>query len=106
MNINKKRNDEIQTIYQMIEIYCKGQKHQRFSNTLCPTCLELFEYAKFRINNCPKIESKTFCSNCSSPCYKPEKKENIRKVMKYAGPRMLFHHPILAIKHLVVTKTI
>jgi hypothetical protein len=27
----------------------------------------------------------------------------IRKVMRYAGPRMLLYHPVLAIKHAVIT---
>ena len=29
--------------------------------------------------------------------------EEIRKVMRYAGPRMLFVHPVLAIRHVKVT---
>ena len=28
-------------------------------------------------------------------------REKIRVVMRYSGPRMLFHHPILTIKHMV-----
>ena len=28
-------------------------------------------------------------------------KEKIRLVMRYAGPRMLLHHPIVAIRHVV-----
>lgn len=28
-------------------------------------------------------------------------KEKMREVMRYAGPRMMWHHPIAAIKHLI-----
>ena len=28
----------------------------------------------------------------------------IRSVMRYSGPRMLFHHPLLAIAHVIETK--
>ncbi len=28
-------------------------------------------------------------------------REKVKKVMKYSGPRMLLHHPILAIHHVI-----
>ena len=37
----------------------------------------------------PHMETKTFCSP-ARPCYRPEMREQIRAVMRYAGPRMLF----------------
>ena len=49
------------------------------------------------------METKTFCSACKVHCYSKENKEKIRKVMRYAGPRMLLYHPVLAIKHAVIT---
>ena len=30
--------------------------------------------------------------------------EKIREVMRFSGPRMLFHHPIAAIRHVVESK--
>ena len=47
------------------------------------------------------MEEKTFCSNCTVHCYRPEMRERIRTVMRYAGPRMLFHHPVMAIRHMI-----
>ena len=32
---------------------------------------------------------------------RPEMRTKVREVMKHAGPRMLFKHPVLAIKHLL-----
>lgn len=28
-------------------------------------------------------------------------KEKIRNVMRYSGPRMILHHPIMAIRHVI-----
>jgi hypothetical protein len=28
-------------------------------------------------------------------------REKIREVMRFSGPRMLFHHPITAIRHVI-----
>lgn len=33
-----------------------------------------------------------------------QKREAIRQVMRWSGPRMLFHHPVLAVRHLMETK--
>ena len=35
---------------------------------------------------------------------KPEMREKIRQVMRYSGPRMIFHHPIAALRHLYYTQ--
>jgi hypothetical protein len=34
-------------------------------------------------------------------CYQREIRAQVREVMRYAGPRMLLRHPILAITHLI-----
>ena len=49
------------------------------------------------------METKTFCSACKVHCYKPEMREQIRTVMRWSGPRMLFVHPVLAIRHMKET---
>ena len=56
-----------------------------------------------RIEHCPFMETKTFCSACKVHCYQPEMREKIRTVMRWAGPRMLPVHPVLTIKHVIVT---
>lgn len=49
------------------------------------------------------METKTFCSACKVHSYKPEMREQIRTVMRWSGPRMLFVHPVLAIRHMKET---
>ncbi len=90
-----KRAWEKKVISNMIAIYCDGQ-HGRLKNEkcqLCPDCAELAAYAHTRSDNCPMIETKAFCANCTVHCYKPSMRQKIREVMRYAGPRMMLHHP-------------
>lgn len=92
---------EKQTVRQMVEIFCHAH-HDRQNNSedLCEECSELLSYAIARLEHCKFGENKSTCQKCSVHCYKPEKREQVRKVMRYAGPRMLWHHPIAAIRHL------
>ncbi len=98
MNVESKRQREKETVSFMIALYCR-KKHG--CKELCPECAELDAYARMRSDKCPFMETKTFCSNCKVHCYKPEMREKIREVMRFSGPRMLFHHPVMAIRHVV-----
>lgn len=99
--LEEKRHHEQTVLEQMIRIYCRGKHRGR--RELCQECRELSAYAAVRIQKCPFMETKTFCSACRVHCYAPEMRERVRKVMKYAGPRMLFYHPLLAVRHMKVT---
>lgn len=91
---------EKRTVSAMIELYCADQ-HATAKGQLCPTCTELRTYAMQRLDLCPFQEEKSTCLNCAVHCYRADRKEEIRVVMRYAGPRMLRHHPILAIRHVL-----
>ena len=100
MNVQDKRTREIETVTQMIALYCR-KKHGGLN--LCPECAALADYARQRSERCPFMETKTFCSACKVHCYKPEMREQIRTVMRWSGPRMLFVHPVLAVRHMKET---
>jgi hypothetical protein len=34
-------------------------------------------------------------------CYRPEMRQRVREVMRFAGPKMLLRHPLLAVRHLL-----
>ena len=102
-DIQTKRECEKEMVSQMIAVYCKG-KHGTKRGELCPDCAALTEYARQRAEKCPFMETKTFCSNCKVHCYKPEMREKIRAVMRYSGPRMIFYHPVMAVRHVMETK--
>ena len=100
--VEDKRTREKLLVSQMIALYCR--KKHLVKGGLCPSCRELDEYAKMRSDKCPFMETKTFCSNCKVHCYKPEMREKIREVMRFSGPRMVFHHPVTAVRHVIESK--
>lgn len=87
-------------VRQMITIYCH-KHHTRQEGNLCDDCSSLLNYAYQRLDNCPKGNTKSSCRKCEIHCYSPAKREKIREVMKYVGPRMIFIHPWSAIRHLI-----
>lgn len=100
-NIEFKRKKEKSIIKLMIKIYCKGNCDKNNQNEMCFSCKNLLNYANEKIDKCPFIESKTFCSKCKIHCYDELNRKQIKKVMKYSGPRMLFYNPVLVFKHLL-----
>ena len=101
MDVQTKRRREKETVSLMIKIYCRAHHGGK---ELCPDCAALDAYARLRSDKCPFMETKTFCSNCRVHCYRAEMREKIRAVMRYAGPRMLLHHPVMAVRHVIETK--
>lgn len=82
----------------MVAMYCR--RHHGGS-TLCESCAELVDYADSRLERCPYGGDKPACSDCPIHCYRPEPREKMREVMRFAGPWMLWRHPYLAIRHLL-----
>lgn len=97
-----KREREKEIVSEMIRLYCKKQHKTKAG--LCEECERLNAYARLRSDKCPFMETKTFCSNCKVHCYKPEMREQIRAVMRFSGPRMIFTHPVMAIRHVIESK--
>ena len=102
MDIAQKRQREKEVVGLMIDLYCHGNHHTK--GEICPSCQAIKDYACDRSDHCPFMANKTFCSNCRVHCYSPQMREEIKKVMRYAAPRMIYHHPIMAIKHLLESK--
>lgn len=104
--------DEIRLVDSMIDLYTAA--HQHNSSKVDAEGLAVAEvidaeslkaYARKRIEHCRfrNEQRKPFCNVCPVHCYKPEMREQIRLVMRYSGPRMLFRHPIISMRHLVGT---
>lgn len=98
---NRRVEQEKKIVGDMITIYCRKAHHNK---ELCPQCKALMEYAFRRSDLCPYKDNKTFCSQCKTHCYSTKMREQIRQVMRFSGPRMLFHHPIAALRHLYYSK--
>lgn len=90
---------EQQTIQAMLGIYCRDRHHG--SGSLCADCAGLLDYARRRLDVCPFSEEKPACNHCQVHCYSRTRRERIREVMRYAGPRMPLRHPVLSLFHLL-----
>lgn len=60
----------------------------------------LFVYAQKRLDKCVFGEEKPACKQCPVHCYQPAKREEMKQIMRWAGPRMLWRHPILTVRHI------
>ena len=94
---------ERKTVGIMIGIYCKGNHRAGAGGVkeLCQECTDLKKYANRKLDLCPYGEGKSSCLKCSIHCYGEKERERIRQVMRYAGPRMLLRHPVMAIRHIL-----
>jgi hypothetical protein len=94
---------ELATIRAMVGIHCRDHHdpRARAPGGLCPECRNLMDYATRRLDRCVFGDDKPTCANCKVHCYNATMRERIRVVMRYAGPRMIWRHPILAIAHVI-----
>lgn len=90
---------ERRTLELMIGLFCR-KKHAGSGAQPCSSCEELWAYAQRRLDLCVFADEKPTCAACPIHCYRPEMRESVRQVMRWAGPRMLARHPILTILHL------
>ena len=90
---------EKRTLRVMIEIYCRKKHYTEY--LLCVECTSLLEYACKRIDNCKFSNFRITCRKCGVHCYKPDMRVRIIEIMRFAGPRMVYSHPILAFKHII-----
>lgn len=90
---------ERKTVGKMIHIYCAA-KHGT-SHALCNECDELNRYAQRRLSSCKFGNEKPTCEKCPIHCYSLQKRQQIKEVMRFAGPRMIYRYPVLAIRHVI-----
>ena len=95
---NRRMARERRTLEAMLKMYC----HDRhgIAEGLCEECGSLLAYAFERLEGCPYKLNKLTCLKCPVHCYRRDMREQVREVMRYAGPRMLRSHPVLAVLHL------
>jgi len=89
---------EKQTVELMIRLWCRRREGNA---ELCDGCRDLLAYACARLDRCRYGDRKTACKKCPAHCYARPRREKIREVMRFAGPRILFYHPLAALRHIV-----
>ena len=97
--LKTRRNRESAIVQSMIIMYCKAHHHTQV--TLCDECSELSAYAEKRLLSCMFGEVKPVCKECPVHCYSPKMRAQMKLVMQWAGPRMIFRKPIFAITHII-----
>lgn len=90
---------ELKTIRTMARMHCRDVHGTR--EGLCARCDALMDYATRRLDRCVFGDDKPTCANCKVHCYNAENREAVRAMMRYAGPKMLLRHPVLAIAHVI-----
>ena len=93
-----RRGRELRTLETMMAMYCR---HHHGGRALCAACSELRDYARRRLERCVFGDAKPTCANCTVHCYKAQMREQVRAMMRWAGPRMALRHPITAALHLL-----
>lgn len=89
---------EKQTIDFMVRLYCR--RHLGLCD-VPKEYAELIAYAYRRLDHCRFGEQKSTCKRCPIHCYGRTQREEIRKIMRWCGPRMLFYAPITALRHMI-----
>jgi hypothetical protein len=100
MDDTRRIRREKRTITAMIGMYCRAH-HEPGDGSLCEACGSLHEYALARIDRCPLCPDKPTCANCEIHCYRKDRREEVRQVMRWSGPRMMRRHPVLAVMHIL-----
>jgi hypothetical protein len=93
-----RRERERRTVEAMVLMYCRAHHG---GTVPCTECAALLDYSNRRLERCLFGDAKPTCANCVVHCYRADMRERIREVMRWAGPRMLWRHPVLGVRHLL-----
>jgi hypothetical protein len=94
---SKRMARESKTMAVMVAIHCR--RHHGSGAMLCLECRGLLDYANARLGSCRFGPAKPTCAKCPVHCYQPRRREQIRAAMRYAGPRMVWKHPVMSLRH-------
>ena len=94
----RRQKRERATVVKMITLFCRGN-HDSTGSALCDQCEALNRYVLARLRRCPFGNDKPVCDRCPIHCYRIDIREQIKRVMRYSGPRMFLRHPILTVYH-------
>jgi hypothetical protein len=97
LSASKRLAREGETMAAMVRCYCRDLHGT--GAALCPVCQGLLDYAAVRLDRCRFGAEKPTCANCPVHCYQRDRREQMKAVMRHAGPRMLWRHPVLSLRH-------
>jgi len=94
---SKRLAREWKTMEAMIKIYCRD--HHGEALAPCAECRQLLHYAGVRLERCRFGAEKPACAKCPVHCYQRTRRDQVKAVMRYAGPRMVWEHPVMSLRH-------
>ncbi|MGO8684752.1 MAG: nitrous oxide-stimulated promoter family protein [Thermoleophilia bacterium] len=106
-----RRQREARTLRLMIALYCHdhhaaapivGARGSQVAApaTLCPDCAALAIVCAGALEHCPYGANKPVCATVRCTAISPPGGKKSPRSLRYAGPRMLRRHPLLAVAHL------
>lgn len=97
--LKSRRERESTIVKEMISMFC--QSNHKTNGKLCDDCQALTSYSEKRLQTCTFGEWKPVCKECPIHCYSTIRREQMRKVMQWTGPRMIYRKPLFAIVHII-----
>jgi len=101
-DLTKREIKDLRILALFTSVYC--QDHHNCSRTplaelpeqlavldrypCCKTCLDFLRYAIERRLNCPVTENPN-CKHCQIHCYRAGHRDEVRKIMRYSGKRLI-----------------
>ena len=95
---NRRLRRELRTMELMVSIWCADRHGEPEP---CAECRAFLEYAEQRLEKCPYGAAKPTCAKCPVHCYRHERRELARRIMRHSGPRMALRHPWLTVMHMI-----
>ncbi|MBE6176656.1 MAG: nitrous oxide-stimulated promoter family protein [Rikenellaceae bacterium] len=96
--MGRRIDSEKRVVSRMIRLYCQRRLGME---SLTEEYRALESYAHRRLDGCKFGDAKPACKRCKIHCYRPDMRDKIRAIMRWAGPRMILYDPIAAIRHLL-----
>lgn len=98
--ITRCQKKDIKLIGKFVEVYCAGQHRTEEreaillpaglgKRNLCTECTAFLDYAVTKRLKCPLEAEKPTCKHCRIHCYAKTEREKARKIMAYAGRKLM-----------------
>lgn len=83
------------------KIYCRGNHDAaaRSNDIMCPDCRQTIEHTLERASSCPYGHNHN-CEDCETHCQRGQSQQDIKRIMRYAAPRMAYRHPLMTLVYL------
>lgn len=101
--LTHKEIKDLRVLVRFTEVYCRAHHHECSRGPLtdglaarlagrksayCDACRAFLQYAIERRLRCP-LDPKPACKHCPVHCYKPQMRQRVREVMRFAGPYLI-----------------